>query len=230
MSQSLTKEESQYPMYKLEFLASHFYNHCVSWLPIFEHLDIKSDKSLVTSVLTSIWLDVIGHWWVASLASYSFNVQYKVGKTNIEADTLSCIDWSNSFSMDSVQTILNAAMEGMIPQAVICAYSTQACSSPVEEGNGPRTMSVKDWTESQRADQDVNEVIKLYQERCLNTIKFTDYGSKDLKLLLRQRPKLWLRSLACIWNPIPFRRITMTCSWSSLRNIRKWYSEVVFMI
>ena len=54
-------------------------------------------------------------------------------------------------------------------------------------------MSVKDWAEAQRADPDLNEVIKLYQKRHLVTIKVTNYESKNLKLLLRQRPKLSLR-------------------------------------
>ena len=49
---------------------------------------------------------------------------------------------------------------------------------------------MKDLTKAQRADLDVNEVIKLYQERHLNTIKLADYESKYLKLLLRERPKL----------------------------------------
>ena len=83
-------------------------------------------------------------------------------------------------------------MEGISPLEEICAHSTQAYFSPAEVKNDPSTMSMKDGGKAQRADLDVNEVIKLYQERCLDTIKLTDYESKDIKLLLRQRP-MWPR-------------------------------------
>ena len=117
-----------------------------------------------------------------------------MGKTNTEADALSHIHWSNSISAESVQAILNAAMQGVSPLAEICVHSAQTYLSCIEVGNDPRTMSVKYCTKAQRADPDLNEVIKLYQERCLNTINLANYESKDLKLLLRQRPKLRLRS------------------------------------
>ena len=86
-------------MQKLEFLAlkwsitTAFHDYLYG-----NTFTIKSDNNL----LTSTQLDVMGHWWVVSVASYNFNVQYKVGKTHFEADALSHIDWSNSISAESV--------------------------------------------------------------------------------------------------------------------------------
>ena len=41
--------------------------------------------------LTSAKLDVVGQCWVAALANYNFQLYYKTGKTNVEADALSQI-------------------------------------------------------------------------------------------------------------------------------------------
>ena len=116
-----------------------------------------------------------------------------MGETENEADALSHIDWSNSISAESVQAILNAATEGISPLTEICVHSAWAYLSPIDMGNDPRTISVKDWAKAQRANPNSNEVIK-FQERHLNTIKLANYESKDLMLLLRQRSKLGLRS------------------------------------
>ena len=36
-----------------------------------------------------------GQQWVAGLAKYNFDIKYRSGKSNIEADTLSRISWIN---------------------------------------------------------------------------------------------------------------------------------------
>ena len=42
----------------------------------------------LTYVLTTAKLDAMGHRWVAGLANYHFHIQYKSGKSNVEADAL----------------------------------------------------------------------------------------------------------------------------------------------
>ena len=125
MSQSLTKGDSQYPIHKLEFLAlkwsitTAFHDYLYG-----NTATVKSYNNLLTYVLTSAQLDVTGHLSVASFASCNFNVKYKVRKTNIDADTLSHIDWGNSISAESMPTSLNIAIEGMSPLVDICGHST----------------------------------------------------------------------------------------------------------
>ena len=43
----------------------------------------------LTYVLTSAKLDATGHRWLASLGTYNFQLKYKSGKTNGDADGLS---------------------------------------------------------------------------------------------------------------------------------------------
>ena len=44
-------------------------------------------------MLTTAKLDAMGHRWITGLANYNFHIHYKSGKSNVEADALSRIDW-----------------------------------------------------------------------------------------------------------------------------------------
>ena len=72
-SQSLTKSKAKYPVHKLEFL-------CLKWAitdQFHEYLygntfDVYTDNNPLTYVLTAAKMDIMGHRWVAGLASYNF--------------------------------------------------------------------------------------------------------------------------------------------------------------
>ena len=51
-------------------------------------------------------MDATGHRWMAQLANYQFDLQYRSGKSNIDADSLSRITWPEDADVDkSVNTI-----------------------------------------------------------------------------------------------------------------------------
>ena len=57
----------------------------------------------------------MGHRWIAGLANYNFHIHYKSGKSNVEADALSRIDWekgAETIQADSIQAIVTAAITG----------------------------------------------------------------------------------------------------------------------
>ena len=115
-SHSLTKSEAKYPVHKLEFL-------CLKWAitdQFHEYLygnmfDVYTDNNPLTYVLTTAKLDAMGHRWVAGLVNYNFHIHYKSGKSNVEADALSQINWEkcdNTIWADSIQAIVAAAITG----------------------------------------------------------------------------------------------------------------------
>ena len=55
--------------------------------------DLFTDNYPLTYILTTAKLDAMGHRWVTSLGPYHFNLHYKPGKLNSDADALSRIDW-----------------------------------------------------------------------------------------------------------------------------------------
>ena len=89
-SRGLKRSEKNYPAAKLEFLA-------LKWA-ITEKLHdylygakftVVTDNNPLTYALSKAKLDATGHRWLSSLATYDFNIVYRPGKLNIDADILS---------------------------------------------------------------------------------------------------------------------------------------------
>ena len=60
-------------------------------------------------------LDAMAHRWVASLANYNFHLHYQSGRSNMEVDALSRIDWGKNdqtLPAESIQTIVTATLTG----------------------------------------------------------------------------------------------------------------------
>ena len=89
-SRGLNKSERNYPAHKLEFLAlkwavtekfhAYLYGH---------KFTVFTDNNPLTYVLTTAKLDATGHRWLAALASYDFDIRYRPGVNNADADALS---------------------------------------------------------------------------------------------------------------------------------------------
>ena len=89
-SRSLKPSETRYPTHKLEFLA-------VKWVITEKFKDylmgatftVFSDNNPLSYVLTTAKLDATMQRWVAALADFSFQIKFRSGKINIDADILS---------------------------------------------------------------------------------------------------------------------------------------------
>lgn len=89
-SRGLSKSEKNYPVQKLEFLALkwaisekfHDYLYGASF-------KVLTDNNPLTYVLTSAKLDATSHRWLAALSLYNFDIHYKSGQHNVDADGLS---------------------------------------------------------------------------------------------------------------------------------------------
>ena len=90
-SRSLNQAEKKYHSGKLEFLAlkwavcEHFRDH-LYYAP---HFTVYTDNNPLTYVLTTARLNATGHRWVAELADFTFNIKYRPGRSNGDADALS---------------------------------------------------------------------------------------------------------------------------------------------
>ncbi len=89
-SRGLSHSESRYPAHKLEFLA-------LKWSVTEKFHDflyggqftVVTDSNPLTYILTSAKLDATSYRWLASLSNFSFKLQYRAGKQNLDADALS---------------------------------------------------------------------------------------------------------------------------------------------
>ena len=89
-SRGLSPPETRYPAHKLEFLApkwaitDKFYNHLYG-----RKFSVLTDNNPLKYVMTSAKLDATGQRWVSHLSIFDFDVQYRRGQDNSNADALS---------------------------------------------------------------------------------------------------------------------------------------------
>ena len=89
-SRGLSKSEVNYPAHKLEFLA-------LKWAVTEKfadylygaHFTVFTDNNPLTYVLTTAKLDATGQRWLAALVNFNFDIKYRPGKRNKDADGLS---------------------------------------------------------------------------------------------------------------------------------------------
>lgn len=89
-SRKLSQSEKNYPIHQLEFLS-------LKWAVVDKFNDylygarftVRTDNNPLTYVLTTAKLNAVGHRWLAALSTYQFDVQYRPGRHNIDADLLS---------------------------------------------------------------------------------------------------------------------------------------------
>ena len=73
---------------------------------------VYTDNNPLTYILTSAKLDAMGQRWVAALANYDFGLNYKTGKSNVEADALSRIPREERENLEEpvVKALLKASL------------------------------------------------------------------------------------------------------------------------
>lgn len=89
-SRGLTRSEAKYPAHKLEFLA-------LKWAVVDKFCNylygntftVVTDSNPLTYILTSAKLDATSYRWLSSLSTFSFSLQYRAGRQNLDADGLS---------------------------------------------------------------------------------------------------------------------------------------------
>ncbi|KAK7909563.1 hypothetical protein WMY93_014247 [Mugilogobius chulae] len=89
-SRKLSQSEKRYPIHQLEFLS-------LKWAVVDRFHDylygarftVRTDNNPLTYVLSTAKLNAVGHRWLAALSTYDFDVHYRPGKHNIDADILS---------------------------------------------------------------------------------------------------------------------------------------------
>ena len=193
-SRTLSHSEARYPAQKLEFLAlkwaltDQFYEYLYG-----NFFEVYTDNNPLTYVLTSAKLDACGQRWVSAIVPMNFNLHYKPGRTNVDADALSRLPCSEQIPNEEVQAILKECLEQ--PQFLWEAY---ACSARItEELKGhlkPSAMGPKEWKDAQLKDPALSVIYKLLANRTLSHRKPHSKDDPDVKSYLHQKARLKLRN------------------------------------
>ena len=204
-SRTLNKAESNYPAHKLEFLA-------LKWAVTerfkdylyMGSFDVYTDNNPLTYILTSAKLDATGQRWVAALAIFKFNIYYKPGKNNLDADALSRIPWPEPVCTASAETsslivkaavvraILDAALVERVP--LFEAYIGKAATVVTDSPERVTKMNNQDWRKAQREDQSIALMLDLIKQDKLKGYKAKPDEPLEFQLMLKKKSKFVTRN------------------------------------
>ncbi len=177
-SRSLNSTEANYLAHKLEFLA-------LKWavtIKFHEYLygnefTVHTNNNPLTYVLSTAKLDTVGQWWVAALAVYNFQLVYKQGKFNQDADTLSQIQWPailKHVNGDMISTVCHMVEEGPIPVVETLALSEGLVNEHFDNPSLAQVVQVitdQDWVQAQEEDATIAWLCSHLKDKSLPLVK-----------------------------------------------------------
>ena len=194
-SRSLSPSEQNYPAHKLEFL-------CLKWAVTDKFRDylqgakftVRTDNNPLTYILTSARLDATGQRWVSELASFDFDLVYRSGIRNKDADPLSRLystssDDSNLIhdSSDVVSSVLNSQVTtGFVECYQLGQQMDSSFQNAINIDMSPLKMDLE-----QRKDNTLLPVILRLETG--RRITFMQKKNPALKILTAQMKHLLLR-------------------------------------
>ncbi|KAK7893154.1 hypothetical protein WMY93_022306 [Mugilogobius chulae] len=196
-SRGLSKSEKNYPTHKLEFLALKW-AVCEKFCDYLYGADftVLTDNNPLTYVLSSAKLDAAGHRWLAALSTFRFNIKYRAGRANGDADGLSRRPQSAPHEdrdyleeKERIRTMTKRLLEGEIPSEAVSAV----CQRHSNDGqNTLPGMTNQNWYEAQRNDPSIGKVIGFVERGQKPHFKDVTAEPLEVKLLLREWDRLEL--------------------------------------
>lgn len=173
-SRTLSPAEKNYHLHsgKLEFLALKWavcdkFRDYLYYAPTFT---VYTDNNPLTYILSTARLNAVGHRWVGELADFHFDIKYRPGKMNADADMLSrypvklhdnMSEYTEAMGPDVISAIWQgnkAAEEEDVPWvAALQLNSTDDGSS----SGGVPVVTSEDIRAAQKEDATINEVLSL---------------------------------------------------------------------
>lgn len=214
-SRTLSPAEKNYCLHsgKLEFLALKWavcekFRDYLYYAP---HFTIYTDNNPLTYIMSTAKLNAVGHRWVGELSDFRFEIKYRPGKVNIDADTLSRMPLdiekyvtacTEGLSHEVVQTTwggAKAAQEQDVAWVAILALTANTNQDPP---TSLPTISSEELVKAQREDPAVGEIIRLKETNAVMTNEIRQTVGKAARRLLHEWSKL------CLDNGLLYRRTT----------------------
>lgn len=201
-SRTLSPAEKNYFLHsgKLEFLALKWaicekFRDYLFYAPNFT---VYTDNNPLTYIMSTAKLNATGHRWVGELADFRFDIKYRPGKINVDADTLSRLpldieSYVGECSEELSRDIVCATWEGSeAAKENDIAYVAALNLVQNTETDRPviPSFSHKELVSAQRQDMTINELIKLKETKTTVTDKDRQNADGLVRRLMREWGKL----------------------------------------
>ncbi|KAI3352072.1 hypothetical protein L3Q82_020890 [Scortum barcoo] len=191
-SRTLTPAERNYHLHsgKLEFLALKWavcekFRDYLFYAPSFT---VFTDNNPLTYILSTAKLNAVGHRWVGELSDFHFDIKYRPGRINIDADTLSRIPldidrYMSTCTEEMSQDVVDAVWEGSrVAQDKDVAWVAALFASTMDISPQPcpplQEISHDELVQAQKEDPTIGPVVKLKEtnDRLTDDIRRSVHG------------------------------------------------------
>lgn len=179
------------------------------------HFTIYTDNNPLTYVMSTAKLNAVGHRWVGELSEFHFNIKYRPGKNNIDADTLSRIpldidNYVSSCTEELSQDVLHATWEGGRAAQkkdvawIATLYTSSADVMPQPHSLWPE-ISQAELAKAQRDDPGIGEIMRLKEKSNILTDEVRRSVSGLTRKLLHEWSQLHLEN-GVLYRQTPERK------------------------
>lgn len=202
-SRTLSPAERNYHLHsgKLEFLALKWgvCEKFCDYLYYAPHFTIYTDNNPLTYVMSTAKLNAVCHRWVGELADLRFDVKYRTGRSNIDADTLSCLPLdmekyertcTEELSTEAVRVTWDGSQAAERKDVAWVAALNISSPDSNQQSHPPlQTISHDELVKAQREDQAINMIMELKETNS----KLTDDVRKTVSGVTRKLLHEWSR-------------------------------------
>ena len=166
-SRSLKPSEKNYSPYKLEFLAMDWVitNKLAYYLTGNWEFTLIMDQNPLTYVLTKTDVDDTGHRWL-----YKFDIKYKPGIANTDADALSRLH-EETITVDTMQATchglcdITEEWEGYAHCMFVELAPTTVFNMKMSASASPGNTDSLDWSKEQQKDSTLERLIQIVDRK-----------------------------------------------------------------
>ena len=197
-SRGVSRSERNYPAHKLEFLAlkwavtdkfkDYLYGH---------DFTVYTDNNPLTYAFTTAKLDATGHRWLAALATYRFDIKYRPGRSNANADILSRLPKGEDQDAEDYEVIKSESIGAIchqsstrVPWVETVCMSAEAIN--IDDLNGDTTVGLRELRKSQRDDPSIGPIVQAHSQGNRPRLGNLQVGSEQY-LLAKEFDKMTLR-------------------------------------
>lgn len=191
-SRGLKKSEASYSAHKLEYLGlkwavtEKFYDYLYG-----NKFCVFTDNNPLSYVLTTAKLDATGHRWLSDLAAFDFEIKYRSGKSNTDADILSRLPERQELTLDRdvVDAVCNMVTTDVgAVEMIVLGDEIEGLEEEMS------SLSNRDWSKKQYEDPAIRRVVQLKREK--KYIKEQDRKNFpiDMKAYAREWDRLVIRN------------------------------------